>query len=292
MKALLLEETALEYNGRSVIERLSWQAEAGKITSIVGPNGCGKSTLLKAIAGQLKPKRGAVLVDGKPVGGYAPRQLARQLAMLRQSQERLPEMTVRMLVGYGRFPHKPMWGQMRREDEEVVDWALAQTGTQSLAGRRLSALSGGELQRVRIAMALAQQPRVLLLDEPTTYLDVSHQWEMLELIADINRRHGVTILMVLHDINHAAAYSDEIMVMRKGELYASGKPEETITERTLGDVFGVKARIERDPGSGRLVCLITGLLDPAARAGRGQAGTDADGNRLTARTRPEQEQKG
>lgn len=268
MKGLLLQDISLQYNGRRVIERLNWQAEEGKIYSIVGPNGCGKSTLLKAMARQMKPERGTVMLDGSLLSGFTPRNLARQLAMLQQSQEKLPDMTVRTLVGFGRFPHKPVWGPMRKEDESIVDQALDQTGTLHFAERKLSALSGGERQRVRIAMALAQQPRVLLLDEPTTYLDVSHQLETMELIADINRSRGVTIIMVLHDINHAAAYSDEIAVMWKGGLYSCGIPEVTVTEAMLGDVFGVKARIERYPDSGRPVCLITGLLNPSVRARR------------------------
>lgn len=268
MKALLLNRVSLQYNGRTIIGGLDWQIDAGSICSIIGPNGCGKSTLLKAIARQLKPEQGSVVLEGRPLAGFAPRELARHLAMLPQSRDKVPDMTVRRLVGYGRFPHKPVWAPMRREDEEVVDWALSATGTEPFAGRKLSALSGGERQRVWIAMALAQQPRVLLLDEPTTYLDVSHQLEIMELVSDINRLHGVTIVMVLHDINHAAAFSDEIAVMRKGALYAHGKPEDTITEATLADVFGVKARIERDPGSGRPVCLITGLLGRTGKSRR------------------------
>lgn len=267
MKALQLQDVTLQYDGRPVIEALNWHADAGKIYSIVGPNGCGKSTLLKAIARQMKPKQGAVLLEGSLLGSLAPRQLARRLAMLQQSQERLPDMTVRALVGYGRFPHKPAWGALREEDEEAVDWALEQTGTRGLAQRKLSALSGGERQRVRMALALAQQPNVLLLDEPTTYLDISHQLEMMELVADINRTSGITVVMVLHDLNHAAAYSDEIAVMSGGALYASGPPERAITERTLADVFGVKARIGRDPESGRPVCHVTGLLGEADRGG-------------------------
>ncbi|GAA3399656.1 ABC transporter ATP-binding protein [Paenibacillus hodogayensis] len=260
MKALQLDDLSLSYNGRPVIDGLHWQVDSGKVYSIIGPNGCGKSTLLKAIARQLKPERGTVLLEGKQIAGFTPREQARELAMLLQSQDKVPDMTVRRLIGYGRFPHKPVWGAMRREDEAIVDWALDVTGTQPFAGRKLSALSGGERQRVWIAMALAQKPRVLLLDEPTTYLDVSHQLEIMELVTDINRLHGVTVVMVLHDINHAAAFSDEIAVMRAGALYASGTPEQTITRATLSDVFGVEARIEKDPLSGRPVCLITGRL--------------------------------
>lgn len=263
MTALVLEEVTVKYKHRTVIDKLNWQVETGKIYSVIGPNGCGKSTLLKTIAGHLKPDRGEVLLGGKPIGSYSRRHLAKCVAMLQQSQDKLPEMTVRALVGYGRFPHKPMWGANQKEDGEIVEWAMAQTGTLPFAERKLSALSGGERQRVWIAMTLAQKTRLLLLDEPTTYLDVSHQWEIMELIADINRKYGITIVMVLHDINHAAACSDEIMVMSAGRMYASGTPEQVITEEMLGDVFGVKGLVERDTDSGRLNCLIRGLLGTA-----------------------------
>lgn len=271
MTALLLDQVSVHYNNHRVIDRLDWQAEEGKIYSIIGPNGCGKSTLLRAISGQLKPAEGSILLEGKPVGAYSRRSLARQLSMLQQSQDKLPDMTVRTLVGYGRFPHKSAWAGQRKEDEAIVDWALAQTGTRRFADRKLSALSGGERQRVWIALALAQKPRLLLLDEPTTYLDVSHQWEIMELISDINRKHGMTIIMVLHDMNHAAAYSDEIMMMSKGRVYASGSPEDTITEHTLGEVFGVRGRIERDPVNQRLSCLVTGLLPSREQAETAEA---------------------
>jgi iron complex transport system ATP-binding protein len=215
---------------------------------------------LKAISGQLKPARGTILLDGKPLSSYSRRGLAQYLSMLQQSQEKQPDLTVRTLVGYGRFPHKPAWAGFRREDEEVIDWALAQTGTLSFADRKLSALSGGERQRAWIALALAQQPKLLLLDEPTTYLDVSHQWEILELVSELNRKYGITILMVLHDMHHAAAFSDELLVLRQGEVYASGSPADTLTEQTLGEVFGVKGQIAQDPATARLSCLVTGLL--------------------------------
>lgn len=262
MTALLLEDVSVHYANRRVIDSLDWRAEEGKIYSVIGPNGCGKSTLLKAIAGHLKPEKGSIVLGGKPLGSYSRRHLARYLSMLQQSQDKQPDMTVRTLVGYGRFPHKPTWAGLSREDKEIVDWSLSQTGTWLFAERKLSALSGGERQRVWLALALAQQPRLLLLDEPTTYLDVSHQWEIMELISEMNRKHGMTIIMVLHDMNHAAAYSDEIMMMKQGQIYASGRPEHTITEHTLGEVFGVKGRIEPNPVNARMTCLVTGLLEP------------------------------
>ncbi|WP_010268430.1 ABC transporter ATP-binding protein [Paenibacillus senegalensis] len=263
MIALSMQDVSLKYNGKPVIEHLKWQVEAGRIYSIIGPNGCGKSTLLKAIARQLKCSGGSVLVDGKQLDSFSPRQLARRLAMLAQSQDPVPDMSVRTLVGYGRFPHKPAWSPMRKEDEAIIDWALTQTGTMKFAERKLSALSGGERQKVWIAMALAQQPDVLLLDEPTTYLDIQHQLEIMELVASLNRLHKVTIIMVLHDMNHAAVYSDELAVMRKGKIYAQGKPEDTLTEQMLADVFGVRAQLSRHPESGRPVCLVTGVIGPS-----------------------------
>lgn len=265
MTVLSMDNITLKYSGQTIIEDLQWQVEAGQIYSIIGPNGCGKSTLLKALARQLKCSHGAVLLDGKALDSLSPRQLARQLAMLAQSQDAVPDMLVRTLVGYGRFPHKPAWSSMRKEDEAIVDWALAQTGTTKFANRKLSALSGGERQKVWIAMALAQQPDVLLLDEPTTYLDIHHQLEIMELIASLNRQHKVTIIMVLHDMNHAAIYSDELTVMQKGKIYAQGKPEEALTGQMLADVFGVRALLSRHPQSGRPVCLVTSVIDSDGR---------------------------
>jgi len=261
MTVLTLEEVTVRVSNRTVIDKLSWKMEAGKIYSIIGPNGCGKSTLLKTCAGQLKPAEGKVVLQGKPIDSYPRRQLARYMAILQQSQDKIPEITVRTLVSYGRFPHKPLWGANRKEDEELVEWAMSQTGTLPFAERKLSALSGGERQRVWIAMTLAQQTGLILLDEPTTYLDVNHQWEIMELIQNINRNYGVTIVMVLHDLNHAAACSDEVMVMNAGGTYGSGPPEQVITDRMLRDVFGVRASVGRNAQSGRMHCHIEGLLE-------------------------------
>ncbi|RKN84555.1 ABC transporter ATP-binding protein [Paenibacillus ginsengarvi] len=258
-------DLSVEYSARTVLDGLAWRLDAGRIYSIIGPNGCGKSTLLQAIARQLKPSGGCVELDGTALSRFTPRQLAVRLAVLRQSQDKPPDVTVRTLVGYGRFPHKPAWSRMRAEDRDIVEWALTLTGTDVLADRKLSALSGGERQRVWIAMALAQRPRILLLDEPTTYLDVCHQLEIMEMIADINRNYGVTIVMVLHDINHAAAYSDEIAVLKEGRFYSNGTPEQTITARMFADVFGVKAIIQRDRETGRPTSRITGLADGRMR---------------------------
>lgn len=261
MTLLRLEDVSVRLHNRTVLDSLNWQVEAGKIYSIIGPNGSGKSTLLKTCAGQLKPAQGKVLLQGRMLDSYPRRQLARHMAMLQQSQASLPDVSVRSLVSYGRFPHQPVWGAKRKEDEEIVEWAMAQTGTLPFAERKLSNLSGGERQRVWIAMTLAQQSGLILLDEPTTYLDVNHQWEVMELVHDLNRKYGITIVMVLHDLNHAAACSDELLVMRAGEMYASGPPEQVITDRMLRDVFGVRGNVGRDDRSGRMHCHIEGLLE-------------------------------
>ncbi|MDD4601348.1 putative siderophore transport system ATP-binding protein YusV [bioreactor metagenome] len=226
----------------------------GEILSIIGPNGSGKSTLLKALARNIKPQNGAILLDNKALHSYSPVALARLMAVLPQSTSAPGDITVRSLVEYGRFPHQHWWKNTRKEDSLALDWALEQTKLMGLSDRLVSTLSGGERQRVWLAMALAQKPRILLLDEPTTYLDISHQLEILDLITALNRTEGITVVMVLHDMNHAARYSDRIAVLKKGSLFAVGTPEQVIDVDTLREVFHVEADIWRDRNN-RPVCI-------------------------------------
>lgn len=251
------------FGDKIVIDNLCLKVEQGKILSIIGPNGSGKSTLLKALSREIKPIAGSVLLGGKEIQSISAKERACQLAILHQVSRAAGDLTVRDLVEYGRFPHHKWWKGWSEEDTEIVDWALAQTGLAELASRLVATLSGGEHQRTWIAMALAQKPRILLLDEPTTYLDISHQLEILDLIARLNREQGLSIVMVLHDINYAARYSDTVAVLRQGSLYASGEPGEIISAKMLREVFGVEADIWPDE-NGRPVCLAKKLTAAAA----------------------------
>lgn len=226
----------------------------GKRTAIIGPNGSGKSTLLKALSGFVRHARGEILFEGREIGRLPKKQIAQKMAVLPQGSSAPADLTVRELVDYGRFPHRKWWGGVSAEDEESVRWALAQTGLEPLQGRLVSTLSGGERQRAWIAMALAQKPRVLLLDEPTTYLDIAHQLEVMQTISSLNRDHALTVLMVLHDIYHAMEYADEVIVVKDGGIFAVGAPQTVVTPALIEAVFGVTAERFVN-GEGRSVLL-------------------------------------
>ncbi|WP_149847157.1 ABC transporter ATP-binding protein [Paenibacillus sp. 37] len=232
------------YHENEVISALNLQFEAGKIHSILGPNGCGKSTLLKALGKQIQTTDGKILFKNSEINTWSRKAFARELAFLMQVHESNPEVTVRQLVEYGRFPHKRKFERFNQEDHAIVDQAIALTHLVDLAERTVDRLSGGERQRAWIAMTLAQQPAVLLLDEPTSYLDIHHQLEIIELIKRLNIEQGITIILVLHDINQAAMISDQIIVLQAGELYDHGAPQNVITPKMLRDVFKVDAEID------------------------------------------------
>lgn len=264
----MLEATDLQLgygNGRAIVDGLSLHLPKGRIYSIIGPNGCGKSTLLRALSRQLRPSGGQVLLDGKNLFRIPPKEAARKLSFLAQSQERV-EMKVRDLVAYGRTPYQSL-GQTRRtvEDRSIVAWAMEATAVAAMADRDVSNLSGGERQRVWIAMALAQRPELLLLDEPTTYLDICHQMEVLELLQQLNRRYGMTILMVLHEMNQACQFSDEIIVMKAGSVHARGEPLEVMTPELLQEVFQVRAIVGKDGETGKPYCRIQGKMNGRER---------------------------
>ncbi len=254
------------FGERTVIHGLSLSIKGREIISIIGPNGSGKSTLLRILARNLKPRQGTVLLDGKDIKELNGKELARRLAILHQAPHSSGDLTVRDLVAYGRFPHQSWrWPSRARtgpEDKSVVEWALEQTGLLPLALRSLNTLSGGERQRAWIAMALAQKPRILLLDEPTTYLDLYHQLEVLDLLARLNQEQDIAVVMALHDINYAARYSDTVAVLSQGSLYASGRPAEVITGEMLRAVFGVEADFWLD-SNGKPFCLARGIAASA-----------------------------
>ena len=255
---LEVDDLHLGYRDRSVIESLSLLVPAGQVTAIVGPNACGKLTLLRALARLLTPRQGRVLLDGHEIHRLRAKELARQLGLLPQSPIAPEGITVGDLVGRGRHPHHSIFSRWSHADDLAVAAALVATQTIDLVDRPVDELSGGQRQRVWIAMALAQQTDVLLLDEPTTFLDVSHQIEVLDLLTDLNRSRGTTIVMVLHDLNIAARYADHLIAMVDGNLHAAGAPADVLTTDTVRAVFGLDSQVITDPTSGKPLMLPIG----------------------------------
>lgn len=226
----------------TILADLSLAIEEGRRTAIIGPNGAGKSTLLRLLAGLAQPAAGHVLLAGRDIRRFKRQALARRLAVLPQGVEAPADMTVRRLIDCGRFPYRSYFrAEDPKKDREAVDWAMKVTHVADLQGREVQSLSGGERQRAFLAMVLAQQPEVLLLDEPTTYLDMAHQLEVMQIIAAVNRQYGMTVVMVLHDINHALQYADAVAVLHEHCIVRQGSPQDVISAELLADVFGVEA---------------------------------------------------
>lgn len=236
----------LKYEQHTVVKDFSFSVQPHTITTIIGPNGCGKSTLLKALSKNKKIASGEVFIEQKPITTYSQKALAKKLAILPQSPIVPEDFLVRDLVSYGRNPYLDWMGRLKEEDYRITDWAIRETGIAHLQDRKISTMSGGERQSAWIAMALTQQPEVLLLDEPTTYLDISHQHDVLKLIKKINAEMGITVIMVLHDINQASRYSDKIIVMKEGQKEVEGTPKEVITKDTFRDIFAVDVAIHEE----------------------------------------------
>jgi iron complex transport system ATP-binding protein len=228
------------------------------VLAIIGPNGAGKSTLLKMLTGQLTPSAGAVRLQGEAVNSLAPSAMAKVLAYVPQGPQAPPDILVRELVSYGRHPHRAWYMGSRAEDEEAVERALERTGLLDLAKRPVGLLSGGERQRAWLALALAQQPQVLLLDEPTTFLDVCHQFELLDLLQRLNEEDNLTVVLVLHEINHALRYAKRVAVVKDGRLAALGSPWDVVTPELLRQVFRVQGEVVAD-SDGRAALLMQGL---------------------------------
>ncbi|WP_345473976.1 ATP-binding cassette domain-containing protein [Glutamicibacter ectropisis] len=248
-KGLKVQALSLGYDRKTVIDALDLSFEPGKFTAIIGPNGCGKSTLLSALARLLKPSAGQIFLGDKAIDSFKPKAYAREVSLLSQQAVAPSGITVAQLVSRGRFPHQGLLAQHSSEDEAPVHQALRTTGTLELATHRLSDLSGGQRQRVWVATTLAQQAPILLLDEPTTYMDVAHQVDLLDLFAS-QRDAGKTVITVLHDINQAMRYADTVVLMHEGKVLASGAPDEVITVDSLGAAFGVHCEIHPDPVTG------------------------------------------
>ncbi|MBO2537572.1 ABC transporter ATP-binding protein [Rummeliibacillus suwonensis] len=235
------------YDNKTILNDVNLSIPSNQISIIIGANGCGKSTLLKTMARLIKPTGGDVLLDGKSIHKMAPKQLAKVLGLLPQSPIVPEGITVADLVGRGRFPHQSVMKGWTKKDYEAVAEALEMMNITEFADRHIDELSGGQRQRVWIAMALAQQTDILFLDEPTTFLDITYQVEILDLLTDLNRKYGTTIVMVLHDINLSARYADYIFAVQKGQLVAEGKPSAIITSTLVKDIFGLDCAVINDP---------------------------------------------
>ncbi|MER5740796.1 MULTISPECIES: ABC transporter ATP-binding protein [unclassified Streptomyces] len=240
----------LAYENRVVVEDLDLVVPDGRVTVIVGPNACGKSTTLRALGRLLKPVRGAVLLDGEELAKLPTKRIARSIGLLPQTPVAPEAITVADLVARGRQPHQAWWKQWSEEDERAVTEAMARTDVAPLADRSVDELSGGQRQRVWIAMALAQETDLLLLDEPTTYLDIAHQVEVLDLVRRLNRSRGRTVVLVLHDLNQAARYADHLIAMKAGRVVTQGPPSEVVTDTMVREVFGLPAVVVPDPVTG------------------------------------------
>ena len=255
MSILRTEKLQVGYEQHMVFDELDFAVKEGKITTIIGPNGCGKSTLLKTMGRIIRQKAGTVFLYDEDLRSLDTRDIAQKLALLPQNPVGPSELTVEELVAYGRFPHLNNGRKHTLVDQQAIRWAMDLTKIIGFSHRELGSLSGGERQKVWLAMALAQETSILLLDEPTTYLDMVHQLEVLKIVQQLNKERQCTIVMVLHDINHAARFSHEIVAMKGGHIIASGSPQEIVTTKVLKQVFSIDARVMIDPQSGVPICF-------------------------------------
>jgi len=255
MNRLFTEKLHIAYDNRLIVEDLNLVIPEGKITALVGANGSGKSTILKTMARIMKPQKGTVILDGRSLHRQSTREVAKQLAILPQNPTAPDGLTVSELVSYGRFPHQKGFGNLNKEDQEMIQWALQVTGMSAFSMHPVEQLSGGQRQRAWIAMALAQGTDLLFLDEPTTFLDMAHQLEVLKLLEQLNQDQKRTIVMVVHDLNHASRFAQHMVAIKSGKVVSSGSPTEVITPDVMRDVFGIEADIVPDPRTGLPLCL-------------------------------------
>ena len=253
--AFRIENLTAGYEKATIFQDLNVSIPKGKVTTIIGPNGCGKSTLLKTIGRILKKEHGDIYLQEQNMQSMSTKEIAQKLAILSQSPSAPFQLKVEELISYGRYPHRKNVNRLSKKDQEMIEWAMEVTQTTEFRNRELAQLSGGQRQRVWLAMALAQETDILLLDEPTTYLDMAHQLEVLHIVRDLNEKHGCTIVMVLHDINHAARFSHELIAMRSGEIIQCGSPLEIITPSVLKEVFQIEAKILHDEELEAPICF-------------------------------------
>lgn len=260
MVRLHTDDLSVGYGEKLILQNLNIEIPDQKITTIIGSNGCGKSTLLKTMTRIISQQSGTTVLDGADIAKQKTKDLARKMAILPQTPESINGLTVGELVSYGRFPYQKGLGKLTKKDYEVIDWALEVTGTADYKYRPVDALSGGQRQRVWIAMALAQETEIIFLDEPTTYLDMAHQLEVLTLLQKLNREQHRTIIMVLHDLNQAARFADYLIALKDGQIIKAGNCEDVIRPDVLKTIFNIDAYIDKDPRTHKPMCMTYDLI--------------------------------
>lgn len=254
MEAINVKNLSVAYENNTIIEDMNLSIPKGEISIIIGANGCGKSTLLKTIARINKPKNGEIFINNKNIKKTKEKDIAKEVAFLPQGPICQSGLTVRELVAYGRFPHQKMIGGLNSHDKEVIDWVIEETGLVEFADREVESLSGGQRQRAWIAMILAQETDIIMLDEPTTYLDMSYQLEVLEVLQKLNKEKGITVVIVLHELNNACRFADNIIGLKEGKIICEGRPIEVIDKEALRKIYGIDAKLELSENGEYPVC--------------------------------------
>lgn len=260
MKAINIEKLSVAYEENIIIDEMTLAIPKGEVSIIIGSNGCGKSTLLKSIARIIKPKSGEVFINEENIKNQKEKFLATQIAFLPQEPICPSGLSVRELVAYGRFPHQKMIGGLKNHDKEIIDWAIKETSLKDYKDREVESLSGGQRQRAWIAMTLAQETDIIMLDEPTTYLDMSYQLEVLQILEKLNKRKNITIVMVLHELNNACRFASNIIGLKKGEIAFEGNPIDVITRENLEEIYGIDAKLQLSENKRYPICVDYDLL--------------------------------
>ncbi len=260
MEAISVKNLSVAYESNTIIEDMNLSIPKGKISIIIGANGCGKSTLLKTIARINKPKSGDIFINNKNIKKVKEKDIARDVAFLPQGPVCPSGLTVRELVAFGRFPHQKMIGGLNNHDKDIIDWAIEETGLSEFADREVENLSGGQRQRAWIAMTLAQETDIIMLDEPTTYLDMSYQLEVLEVLQKLNREKQITVVIVLHELNNACRFADNIIGLKKGKIVCQGRPIDVINKENLKEIYGIDAKLQLSEDGSYPICMDYELL--------------------------------
>ncbi len=255
MEAISVEKLSVAYEDNLIIDNMNLSIPKGEISIIIGANGCGKSTLLKTIARIIKPQSGEIFINKKDIKKQKEQYIATQIAFLPQGPICPSGITVRELVSYGRFPHQKMIGGLKSHDKEIIGWAIEETGLKDFADREIDNLSGGQRQRAWIAMTLAQETDIIMLDEPTTYLDMSYQLEVLEVLERLNKKNDITVVIVLHELNNACRFASNIIALKQGKIICRGIPKEVITVENLREIYGIDAKLQLSENGEYLICV-------------------------------------